>query len=153
MWLLPPYPQGGACAMNSARCIRRGDAECYTTPSCYKNKITVAVHLENRIRGTTSGEAPMPAYVVGLVEVTDPDRFKAYQALAPETIAAHGGRYIVRGGDPMALEGEALGPRVVVLEFPDTATAQKWYNSTGYQHAISVREGAATLRLTVVPGV
>ena len=95
----------------------------------------------------------MPAYVVGLVEVTDPERFKTYQALAPETIASHGGRYLVRGGEPTVLEGEKLGPRVVVLEFPDVATAQQWYDSVEYQKARLAREGAGSLRLTVVPGV
>ena len=47
----------------------------------------------------------MPAYVVVQITVEDPVRYAEYRRIAPPSIAAHGGRYIVRGGACEILEG------------------------------------------------
>ena len=44
-------------------------------------------------------------YIYAELEVTDPALFKTYRPLAAASIAAFGGRYAVRGGDPKVLEG------------------------------------------------
>jgi hypothetical protein len=48
----------------------------------------------------------MPAYILVDCEVTDPVRYDAYKALAPAAIARYGGRYLVRGGEMVKLEGD-----------------------------------------------
>ena len=40
----------------------------------------------------------MPAYIYANVEVTDTETYEAYRRDVPALIAAHGGRYLVRGG-------------------------------------------------------
>jgi hypothetical protein len=40
----------------------------------------------------------MPAYVIADIEVIDSAGFEEYRRLVPATIAAHGGRYLARGG-------------------------------------------------------
>ena len=40
----------------------------------------------------------MPAYVVVQIAVEDPVRYAEYRRIAPPSIAAYGGRYLVRGG-------------------------------------------------------
>jgi uncharacterized protein (DUF1330 family) len=40
-----------------------------------------------------------------------------------------------------------------VLEFPDLATAERWYASEGYQEAKRLRDGAASLNMVAVEGV
>ena len=39
----------------------------------------------------------MSAYLIAEVEVTDPAVFEQYRAGVPATIAAYGGKYLVRG--------------------------------------------------------
>lgn len=40
----------------------------------------------------------MSAYLVVEIEVTDAEVYEKYKELAPASIAAYGGRYLVRGG-------------------------------------------------------
>ena len=40
----------------------------------------------------------MAAYIYGNIEITDPALYEQYRAEVPAVIAAHGGRYLVRGG-------------------------------------------------------
>ncbi|MFO7854488.1 MAG: DUF1330 domain-containing protein [Paracoccaceae bacterium] len=94
-----------------------------------------------------------PAYVVVRVVVKDPAAYEAYKAAAQESIAAAGGRYLVRGGETSLLEGDAKDPRrLVVLEFPDRATAEAWYHGDAYRHARSLREGIAEMQAELVEG-
>ena len=95
----------------------------------------------------------MPAYVIVEVEVTDPERYEQYRAATPATIAAAGGRFLVRGGELTVLEGEWQPSRLVVLEFEDLAAAERWYESEAYQAAKRLREGGASMRMVAVQGV
>jgi uncharacterized protein (DUF1330 family) len=94
----------------------------------------------------------MTAYVIAQLTVTDPEGFEAYRAAVPEVIKAHGGRYLVRGGAISNLEGELERPRVIVLEFPDKAAAEAFYNSPEYQAILPLRLNAATGSVTIVEG-
>jgi len=95
----------------------------------------------------------MAAYIIARVSVTDPDQYAKYKLLTPEAIESSGGRFIVRGGASEVLEGIGDDRRVVVLEFPDTATAKAFYDSPAYTHAREVREGAADMEMILVDGV
>ena len=95
----------------------------------------------------------MPAYVIVETNITDPEQYERYRQEAPASIAAHGGRYLVRGGELAVLEGDWNPTRVVVLEFPDLETAKRWYASEEYGEARALREGAASLSMVAVEGV
>ena len=95
----------------------------------------------------------MPAYVIVETNVTDHEQYERYRDAAPASIAAHGGRYLVRGGELAVFEGEWNPTRVVVLEFPDLATAKRWYASEEYGEARKLRDGAAHLNMVAVQGV
>ena len=47
----------------------------------------------------------MAAYLIADIEVIDIAGFAEYQQKVPATIAAYGGRYLVRGGATEVLEG------------------------------------------------
>jgi hypothetical protein len=47
--------------------------------------------------------------------------YEDYRAVVPALIAAHGGRYLVRGGAVEVLEGDGPALRQVIVEFPDMA--------------------------------
>jgi uncharacterized protein (DUF1330 family) len=95
----------------------------------------------------------MTAYVIVETDITDPERYEEYKAAAPATIAAGGGRYLVRGGEHVVLEGDWQPTRLVVLEFEDLAGAKRWYESEGYSGARKLREGAVHMRMVAVQGV
>jgi uncharacterized protein (DUF1330 family) len=95
----------------------------------------------------------MPAYVIAETEVTDQERYEQYKAASSAAIAAGGGRFLVRGGDLVVLEGDWQPTRLVVLEFEDLAAAKRWYESEVYQEARKLREGAAHVCVVAVQGV
>lgn len=95
----------------------------------------------------------MVAYIIAQVDITDPDRYKQYTARTPAIVAAHGGRFIVRGGQTVALEGDAENRRIVVIEFPSLERAEAFYNSPAYQEAKALRKGAADARFVAVEGI
>ncbi len=94
----------------------------------------------------------MAAYVIFDIKVTDPDRFAQYRELAPGSIAAYGGRYVVRGGAMEVLEGQWTPNRLVVLEFPSVERAKEWLDSPEYRPARELRQASAVSNAVVVAG-
>jgi len=90
--------------------------------------------------------------IVQVSEITDPAAYETYRPLAGETVAAHGGRFIVRGGAAERFEGEGPAERNVVIEFPSLAAAKAWYHSPEYQQALQIRLAASTGSLVIVEG-
>ncbi len=95
----------------------------------------------------------MPAYVINDMVVTDPVLFEAYKKLSPATVAQYGGRFLVRGGRVELLEGDQQPQRLVVIEFPDMASARAWLDSPEYAPARALRQQASRSNIIVVEGV
>lgn len=95
----------------------------------------------------------MAAYVIVETDVTDPGQYEQYKTASPAAIAAGGGRFLVRGGELVVLEGDWQPPRLVMLEFEDLEAARRWYESEAYQEAKKLREGAARFRAVAVEGI
>jgi uncharacterized protein (DUF1330 family) len=93
------------------------------------------------------------AYVIVDMEITDPQRYDGYRALAGPAVEAGGGRYLARGGATEVLEGDRVPNRIVILEFPDLAAARAWYDSPQYAEARAARDGAAIGSFIAVEGV
>jgi len=94
----------------------------------------------------------MPAYIHANIQVTDTELFEDYRRQVPAVIAAHGGRYLVRGGASTVLEGDAQPARQVILEFPDMAHLKAFYESAEYQQLVALRQRAATGSLVAIEG-
>jgi uncharacterized protein (DUF1330 family) len=95
----------------------------------------------------------MPAYVVVQIAIDDPVTYERYKVLAPPSIAAYGGRYVVRGGRCEALEGTWLPGRLVILEFPSLERARAWWGSPEYAPAKALRQRAAQTEMLLIDGV
>lgn len=95
----------------------------------------------------------MAVYLIVEIEITDPTEYAEYIKLVPPTIAASGGRYLVRGGHAELLEGENPPKRMVVLEFPSTERARTWLESPEYRPVHDIRHRAASTRMVLVEGV
>jgi len=94
----------------------------------------------------------MAAYLVVDCKVTDASRYEDYKRLAQAAVARYGGRYLVRGGEMVVLEGEWRPNRVVVLEFPTLDQARVFYDSPEYAAARVARRGAAQMNMVAVAG-
>ena len=95
----------------------------------------------------------MAVYVIGDIEVTNPDLMGKYAGKAGPTVEAHGGKAIVLGGATETVEGDWQPKRLVVLEFPDLAAAKAWYNSPEYQEILPMRLEASNGDLVMVEGM
>jgi len=95
----------------------------------------------------------MAAYVVVEVEVQDRERYESYKQMVPASLAAYGGRFIVRGGRAESLEGEWTPERIVILEFPTVEQAKAWWSSAEYAEAKGLRQATARTQMIVVEGV
>ncbi|NEX63224.1 DUF1330 domain-containing protein [Noviherbaspirillum galbum] len=97
------------------------------------------------------------AYVVAEIAVTDAAGYEPYRTLSTQSVAQHGGQFIVRGGSREQREGEDAshhaGLRTVIVEFPSLEQARKWYDSVEYEHARKIRQANSTGRLFIVEGV
>ena len=92
-------------------------------------------------------------YLVVHLDVHDPAGFEKYREKVPATIAQYGGSYLVRGGSMEMVEGDALPPRTVVLEFPSLEQAKTWYHSPEYLAIIGLRIAASTGSAQFVEGI
>jgi len=73
--------------------------------------------------------------------------------LVPAVIAAHGGRYLARGGDSELLEGAVLPKRMVLIEFPDMARLKAFYDSDDYQNVAGLRRQFSNSSLIAFEGL
>lgn len=95
----------------------------------------------------------MAAYVIADIEIIDSAGFEEYRRQVPATIAAHGGRYLARGGATELLEGTWLPKRCVILEFPDMDRFRAWWSSPEYQPLRVLRERTTKSNLIVTQGL
>jgi uncharacterized protein (DUF1330 family) len=91
------------------------------------------------------------AYWMAQIDVHDLQDYQAYLAANQIAFRKFGARYVVRAGRAEAVEGTCRS-RLVVIEFPDYATALACYRSAEYQHAITLRQGHAAVDIAVVEG-
>ena len=91
-------------------------------------------------------------YIVAELNVTNMQGFDEYRQKVSATIAAYGGRYLVRAGPAKLLEGDGEAGRMVVLEFDSPERALEWYNSPEYQAILPLRLRNATGRAICVAG-
>lgn len=95
----------------------------------------------------------MPAYVITNVTVHDAEGYREYARGTPDSIAAFGGHFLVRGGAVEVREGAWEIERLVVVEFPDTERARSWYESDEYQRLKAIREATSSADMMFVEGL
>jgi uncharacterized protein (DUF1330 family) len=95
----------------------------------------------------------MPAYIIARVDVTDREQYSEYIKATPEVIARYGGKFIVRGGEIVTLEGEPEQRRLVIIEFPTLQRAHEFFHSPEYTRVKQLRLGASVGQFLAVEGV
>lgn len=92
-------------------------------------------------------------YIIARVRIDDLDTYKKYMARSPGVTASFGGRFLVRGGQTITVEGEEETRRMVVVEFPSFAAAKECYQSAEYQEIKAIRAPAGEAQFLLVEGV
>jgi uncharacterized protein (DUF1330 family) len=109
---------------------------------------------EANIGSLRKGETIMAAYLVTEIEITDPAGYEEYRKGVGATLAAYGGRNLVRPGGKMeVLEGEWVPKRLVILEFPSIAQLKAWYGSPEYRPLLEIRLRTAKSKMIMIEGV
>jgi Uncharacterized conserved protein len=94
----------------------------------------------------------MAAYILVDLTINDPQTYERYKLLAPASIAAYHGKYLVRGGRTEVLEGDWEPSRLVILEFPGVEQAKAWWDSEEYAAAKALRQSCAATEMLLVEG-
>ena len=95
----------------------------------------------------------MNAYMIVDVDVRDPAVYEEYKTKVPALIRKHGGEYLVRGGNFVVLEGDWEPNRLVILRFPDIASAQAFLIDPEYQPLKALRQRVSTVDIVAVEGI
>ena len=95
----------------------------------------------------------MAGYIIIDEEITDETLFGEFAEKIPDVIAAHGGRFLVRGGAAETITGDFTPHRVVVIEFESVERAREYLNSTEHLDLLRIRERSATTSMILVEGV
>lgn len=94
----------------------------------------------------------MSAYIIGRITVTDPRDYQAYAAQTVALAGRFGGRFLVKGGEQVVVEGNCPD-RHVIIEFPDRQHALDFYNSDAYRRILPLALSASDRDLVIVDGV
>ncbi|MBZ8132695.1 DUF1330 domain-containing protein [Afifella sp. IM 167] len=89
------------------------------------------------------------AYWIAHVTVTDEAQYAAYRKMAAEAVAAHGGKFLARGGRYRQMEGTDR-PWNTVAVFPSFEKAVECYDSPAYQAAVKIAARASERELVIV---
>jgi uncharacterized protein (DUF1330 family) len=103
-------------------------------------------------------EAVPPAYLIGQIDVSDPDGYaKEYLPKAREIIKAHGGKLVAAAGaaatgsQVVAVDGNPP-KRVVVYVYPSMEALRAWRSDPAYVQVRAVGEKYATYHTFAVEG-
>lgn len=99
------------------------------------------------------GDASRPGYAIGLLtDVVINEDLLVYMSQVESTMSSFGGRWLVHGTPPDVREGSLSGD-VVIIAFPDLASARAWYESTAYQDIVRLRTENSTSWIALLDGV
>jgi uncharacterized protein (DUF1330 family) len=105
------------------------------------------------VQGLHAQARPL-AYVVGEINVTDPEGFKNdFGPIARKALAeAPGYRALVLGGKVVPIQGDAPKARVIINVFDNMDAAVQAYNSPDFKAAKKIGDKYATFRTYAVEG-
>lgn len=97
-------------------------------------------------------QAKPAAYTIAEIEVTDPATYKQYAETTGRGIPTAGGRFIVRGGKTLVLNGPPP-KQIAVIQWESLEKAQAFFESETYKKLIPIRDKASNFRAFIIEGV
>jgi uncharacterized protein (DUF1330 family) len=96
----------------------------------------------------------MAAYLVVDTALDNPERYEDYKVLARPIAEKYGGEYLARGGEMTLKETDLWSPsRIVLVRFPDAATARRFYESAEYQAVLPISKESARRTVVILEGI
>jgi uncharacterized protein (DUF1330 family) len=95
----------------------------------------------------------MTALVIFDVEIRDMERYQEFMRMVKPALESAGGKFLARGGTHTVYEGDWKPRRIVILEFPDMAAFEGFYNGAVYQGLKAIRDECSSARLVAVEGL
>jgi uncharacterized protein (DUF1330 family) len=95
----------------------------------------------------------MAAFIIADTKVEDADAYEDYKKQAKAIAETYGGNYRARGGELDVIDTDLWSPtRVVIIEFPDMASARAFAHSPEYAEVAKIRHANAKSTLFIVDG-
>ena len=92
-----------------------------------------------------------PYYLIGDVDIHNMDEYKIYMQNTKPIVEKYGGEYLVRGGNIEAKDTQLWEPtRMVLVKFPNKASAEEFYESEEYKPFKEVRHKNASSTIIFV---
>ena len=95
---------------------------------------------------------PKGIWIAVYEKIENLETLKKYASKATAAIGKYSGKFIVRGGKNITLEGNQ-SPRTVIVEFPTFKDAEECYNSDEYQEAHNILKGSVKRNLQIIEGI
>lgn len=96
----------------------------------------------------------MAAYLVVDTHLTNPELYESYKLIAKPIVEKFGGEYLARGGKLSVKEHKLWSPtRMVLIQFPSTEQAEKFYASAEYQEVLKISLQSADRTVFILDGV
>ncbi len=96
----------------------------------------------------------MPAYVIGQLNIKDPEAYKSYLAGFMPSFERHGGELRATSKQTTeVLEGRWEMPRTVIMRFPSVESARAWHSDPKYRELAIIRQATADTNLVIVDGM
>ena len=94
----------------------------------------------------------MSGYLIGTIDIKNPEAYKEYLAKVTDIVEKFGGEYLVRAGEYTVIEGKWDYSRNVVIKFPSYEKALEWYNSEEYKPVRQIRLDNSVGNFIIVKG-
>lgn len=94
----------------------------------------------------------MTAYLLVRLDITDKAQFLKYAEAARGIAPKYGASYLTAGRPVEILEESTEIEPIVLTEWPDADSIRAFWNSSEYQAAIKLREGAAKVTAMIFEG-
>ena len=95
----------------------------------------------------------MSAFLIVDTKIENADEYEKYKALAKPIAEKYGGMYRARGGEMDIRETDLWTPtRMVIIEFPDMASARAFLDSDEYAPVKPLRLDSAECTLLILDG-
>lgn len=94
----------------------------------------------------------MSVYIIGQISIADKSRYEKYVSAFSDVFTKFKGRILSSDENAQLLEGDWMGDKVVLMEFPTEADALDWLNSPAYQLIAKDRKASADTVALMVKG-
>jgi uncharacterized protein (DUF1330 family) len=96
----------------------------------------------------------MATYLIVDTLLDKPERYEEYKLKAKPLVEKFGGEYLARGGNLTLKETDLWSPtRMVLIRFPDSQSANRFYESPEYQAILPISRESARRTMVMLEGI